>query len=143
MVRPSAWAVALLLSLAACGGRSASVDIDAGATSPDAASGTADAAADAGHPTPPPDCTELAKRLDALRAEAQKCCPACHDIQCTVAIPDLCCQISTNANNQQAAGDFTAALQDYKAACGPIACPAMPCPAAPSNVCNASTQTCK
>jgi hypothetical protein len=83
------------------------------------------------------DCNALLSQLNDLQAKAQACCAQCDIVQCTSAVPGLCCEISVTVPTSQQTQDFETALTQYKQAC-PSECPAIACPKAPSGICGAS-----
>jgi hypothetical protein len=151
-------ALLLFASVAGCSGAIASIELeDASPGSPGSDAGPVEDATvsdsgavprDTGVPIEDarPDargCERLRLRIDELRKEVLTCCPFCGALQCTAALDDLCCPLSTSKGGQTVANDFSAAVKEYKARCGPIACPAVPCKPAPSNDCDPLTSQCR
>jgi hypothetical protein len=128
------------LALGACGGATPdtlggpatdSGTLDGGDASSSNEGGTA---ADGGGGV---DCNALLSQLNDLQAKAQACCAQCDIVQCTSAVPGLCCEVSVTVATSQQTQDFETALTQYKQAC-PSECPAISCPTAPSGICGAS-----
>ncbi len=135
------------LTVGACGGATPntlgggptgdSVTVDAGEAGSSHDGGTQQdggAGADGGV-----DCNALLSQLNDLQAQAQSCCAQCDIVQCTSAVPGLCCEISVTVPTSQQTQAFETALTQYKQQC-PSECPAISCPKAPSGVCGASGQ---
>jgi hypothetical protein len=99
-------------------------------TGNDAGSGDAGQGSDGGVA----DCPTMSVELEQLQKQASACCSKCNIVQCTAALPGVCCSISVSSANSQASKDYEALLNVFLQQCHPD-CPAILCPKEPSGIC--------
>ena len=130
--------------VAACGGSTSNTDLfgspeggtSDGGSSSDGGSGSDGGGNKDGGPVGDSGltCNQLSDQLNQLRDKATSCVASSVNV-CGVQVPDLCCPITVSSQDSPDVKAFEAALDAFKAQCGPVNCPAMPCQQQPSKKC--------